>query len=230
VRELRLIWLPWHAGAPPFSDAARIQLACAIRSLQRHHCWPLPRAERRWDIGDDVFTSCVRDRPKDREITYWIPDDAIIVLEVLPAGPEYREHTFLILRRMLDYRARKGRLEGSDWLEGDVAEFLCLTAEEATMVDIRVALAGRLLDLRAAHGWTQVDVAIRLGTSRSRVTRMELPDSTLSVDLFISSLLALEVTREEIGAVVAGPRRQEARSRSLHEKPGKRPGANRDQP
>jgi hypothetical protein len=221
MKELRLVWLPWHAGTPPFSEGARLQLACGIKALQRYHCWPLPRAQRRWDIGDNVFTSLVPDRPpeSDREITYWLPGDAIIVLEVLPARPEFREHTFLILRRMRDHRARDGRLEGSEWVQGGIAEFLCLTFEQATMVDMRVALAERLVDLRAAHGWSQVDLAIRLGTSRSRVTRMELPDATLSLDLFVKSLLVLEVTRQEIGAVIAGPRRQGSANRAASGNP-----------
>jgi hypothetical protein len=208
IAELRLIWLPWHGDTPPFSTAARLQLACLLRRMQRHGCVTLPCSRPRYDLGrgETVYISRVHDPPMDREITYWLRDRAIIILEVLPARPELREPTFLILRRMLDYLARvsDGLLDGGEWVEGDVAGFLHVAPEQAMMLEIRVVLAERFQRLRWDQGWSQVDAAVKLGTSRSRVTRMELPDTGLSIDLFLESLLRLGIPRQELGLLISG--------------------------
>jgi predicted XRE-type DNA-binding protein len=97
----------------------------------------------------------------------------------------------------------RARLESARWRVGDAAEFLGLTPEEAAFVELKLALASYLREVRGARGWTQVEVAGLLGSSQSRVAKMEAADSTVSVDLLVRSLLRLGATREDVGRVIA---------------------------
>ncbi len=103
---------------------------------------------------------------------------------------------------MMD-KAKRERLAAAGWRRGDAAEFLELSAEEAAFVELKLALADYLRDLRARNGWTQVQVARRLGSSQSRVAKMEAADPTVSLDLLVKSLLGLGASRSEVGSVIA---------------------------
>jgi len=99
--------------------------------------------------------------------------------------------------------AKCKRLAAAGWRSGDAADFLELTAEEAAFVELRLALAGYLRELRVQRALTQGEVARRLGSSQSRVAKMESADATVSLDLLIRGLLALGATPEDIGRVIA---------------------------
>jgi predicted XRE-type DNA-binding protein len=100
-------------------------------------------------------------------------------------------------------RTKKSRLESAGWRVGDAADFLELSAEEAAFVELKLALAVYLRDIRAQHGWTQAEVARKLGSSQSRVAKMEAADASVSVDLLVKSLLSLGASREKVGQVIA---------------------------
>jgi transcriptional regulator with XRE-family HTH domain len=235
IAERRLVWLPWYAGSPPLSAAARLQLGCALRHLQQRNLRALPRSRPRRDLGENVFVSRVRDPPVDRKIAYRIYSDAIVVVELVPDRPEYWEHTFHLVKRLRDYAQRAGDLAGSEWLAGQIGEFLQLTPEQSALVDIRVALAGRLRRLRVARRWTQTDLALKLGSSTSRVAKMEISDPSVSIDLLVRSLLALGVSRAQLGWVVAGGAdlratghttgRADRQTRAAQDEPATAPGA-----
>ena len=99
---------------------------------------------------------------------------------------------------------KQARLEKAGWRVGDAADFLGLTPEESAFVELKLALAQCLRESRARQGWTQSDVAARLGSSQSRVAKMEAADASVSVDLLVKSLLALGSSREDVGRVIAG--------------------------
>jgi DNA-binding XRE family transcriptional regulator len=100
-------------------------------------------------------------------------------------------------------KAKKARLAAAGWRTGDAAEILELTAEEEALVEMRLALADYLREVRAERGLTQSQVARKLGSSQSRVAKMEAADATVSLDLLIKSLLALGASRGQVGAVIA---------------------------
>ena len=100
-------------------------------------------------------------------------------------------------------KAKKDRLAAAGWRSGNTAEFLELSAEEAAFVELKLALADYLRDLRARNGWTQAQVARRLGSSQSRVAKMEAADASVSLDLLVKSLLTLGASRSEVGSVIA---------------------------
>ena len=104
-------------------------------------------------------------------------------------------------------RAQKRRnLESAGWKVGDASEFLRLTSSEAEFVEIKLALARRLRQLREEQHWTQAELARKVGSSQSRVAKMEAADSTVSVDLLVRCLLAAGADRKELGRVVGSRR------------------------
>ena len=97
---------------------------------------------------------------------------------------------------------KRKRLEAAGWRVGDTRDFLGLTPGEAEFVEIKLALARRLRELREERNWTQAEFARRVGSGQSRVAKMEAADATVSVDLLVRSLLAAGADRRELGRVV----------------------------
>ncbi len=100
---------------------------------------------------------------------------------------------------------RKKRLEAAGWRIGDTKDFLGLSDEEAAFVELKLALADFLRRLRIERGWTQARLAREIGSSQSRVARMEAADPSVTMDLQVKSLLALGATRRELAEVVGRP-------------------------
>jgi len=75
---------------------------------------------------------------------------------------------------------------------------------EAVVAEMKVALARALGRRRKARGLSQRDVARRLGSSQSRVSKIEGGDSEVSLDLLVRALAAAGASRREIGRVAGG--------------------------
>ena len=97
---------------------------------------------------------------------------------------------------------KRRKLEAAGWRVGDARDFLDLSSAEAEFVEIKLALARKLRQIREKHHWTQAELAERVGSSQSRVAKMEAGDPTVSVDLLVKSLLAAGADRHEVGRVV----------------------------
>lgn len=102
---------------------------------------------------------------------------------------------------------KRRKLEAAGWRVGDAQEFLALSPGEAEFVEIKLALARRIRELREERNWTQAEFARHVGSSQSRVAKMEAADPTVSVDLLVRSLLAAGDDRRDVGRVVASRRR-----------------------
>lgn len=87
--------------------------------------------------------------------------------------------------------AKRKKLEANGWKVGDAADFLGLSEEEAAYVDIKLRFCNSLKALRKERRLTQIQLADYLGTSQSRVAKMENGDPSVSIDLLVKSLLAL---------------------------------------
>ncbi len=106
--------------------------------------------------------------------------------------------------------AKKKRLERKGWKVGTVAEFLNLTPEEAALVELRLRLADAVRQLRREKHLTQVELARLLGSSQSRVAKLEAAEETVSLDLLIRSLLTLGATTGDLAKVIGAPSRPHA--------------------
>lgn len=98
--------------------------------------------------------------------------------------------------------AKRKRLKRAGWVVGDARDFLGLSEAEAAIVEIRAGLAIALRRGRIARGLSQTALAARIGSSQSRVAKMEAGDPTVSLDLLIRSLLATGSKRGEIAASI----------------------------
>lgn len=93
---------------------------------------------------------------------------------------------------------KKKRLETAGWRVGTVSEFLGLTDEEAALIELKLDLARAVKAERIHHQMTQDELGRLLGSSQSRVAKMEAGDPTVSIDLLVRSLLRLGVNRREL--------------------------------
>ena len=64
-------------------------------------------------------------------------------------------------------RVKKQRLERAGWVVGDSAQFLQLSEEENRFIELKLALATGVRELRERMGLTQAALAHRLGSSRA---------------------------------------------------------------
>jgi transcriptional regulator with XRE-family HTH domain len=63
---------------------------------------------------------------------------------------------------------------------------------------MRLALSRALRERRVGGGLSQSDLAARMGSSQSRIAKMEAAHSSVSLDLLIRSLLALGASTKDI--------------------------------
>ncbi len=97
---------------------------------------------------------------------------------------------------------KKARLERAGWVIGDAARFLKLSAQEQSFVELKLALASGVRQLRERRGLTQAALAKQLGSSQSRVAKMEAADTSVSLDLMMRSLLSIGATPTEIAKLI----------------------------
>jgi hypothetical protein len=107
-------------------------------------------------------------------------------------------------------KTKRAKLATHGWAIGDATEFLRLSPEEAAFVEFKLSLSEALRARREGLHLSQVALAKRLGSSQSRVAKMEAADPTVSVDLLLRSLFALGATPREIAAKLHRPRKRRA--------------------
>ncbi len=100
-------------------------------------------------------------------------------------------------------KRKKDKLAKRGWKAGSVAEFLDLSAEESTYIEMKLALSEKLRERRQRKNITQAELAKAIQSSQSRVAKMEAGDPTVSIDLLVKSLLALGVSQKELGRTIS---------------------------
>jgi DNA-binding XRE family transcriptional regulator len=93
---------------------------------------------------------------------------------------------------------RKKRLKAAGWKVGTRGEFLGLSPEEAALVEVRLILSESLRRHRVKRRLTQDDLAKKLGSSQSRVAKLEAGAQGVTLDLLFRALFATGATTEEI--------------------------------
>jgi DNA-binding XRE family transcriptional regulator len=94
------------------------------------------------------------------------------------------------------------RLEEDGWVFGDAQSFLGLTNAEIDYIDLQITLSRALRERRIQQGLTQQQVADLVGSSQSRVAKMEAGHPRVSCDLLIRALFALGVRLRELSALI----------------------------
>ena len=102
----------------------------------------------------------------------------------------------------MDSKKRK-KLEAKGWVFGDASDFLDLSPEETRFIELKLALKDSLKAERLKQDITQVELAKMIGSSQSRVAKMEAGDPSVSVDLLLKALLTLGVTKKQLSKIIA---------------------------
>ena len=90
-------------------------------------------------------------------------------------------------------KAKQKKLEAKGWHFGSVTEFLQLTPEEESYIEIKLRLSNALKQRRLEMHLSQHSLALRAQSSQSRVAKMERADATVTIDLLIKTLLSTGV-------------------------------------
>ncbi len=105
---------------------------------------------------------------------------------------------------------KRKRLEAAGWTVGDETSFLDLTPHEAAFIQVKLALSASVRDERVRRNWTQTTLANRLGSSQSRIAKLESGDRSVSLDLLVRALLTLGATPRDVGKVLTASKRTRA--------------------
>src|ERR1700722_1423509 len=100
---------------------------------------------------------------------------------------------------------KRRRLESAGWKIGSATEFLGLNDEEAAIVELKLGLANAVKEERSRRRLTQEQLGKLLGSSQSRVAKIEAADSSVSIDLMVRSLLRMGASRKKVASYIAAP-------------------------
>lgn len=104
-------------------------------------------------------------------------------------------------------RKKQRRIESAGWRVGSTKDFLELSHEEETVVELKLALGSSLRSRRTRKRLSQTQLAKLLGSSQSRVAKMESGDNSVSLELQIRALLSLGATRKEVARAMSSEAR-----------------------
>jgi DNA-binding transcriptional regulator YiaG len=95
----------------------------------------------------------------------------------------------------------KKRIEKAGGRVTTVKEFMNLSEADMALIETKLTMTRALRELRERKNVTQVELARRMGTSQSRVAKIEAGDPTVSVDLILRALFSLGARLKKFAAV-----------------------------
>ena len=98
---------------------------------------------------------------------------------------------------------KRNKLESKGWHLGSAKDFLGLTEQEATYIELKLLLGQNLKERRLKKDLTQVELAKLLKSNQSRVAKMESGDPSVTIDLLVKSLLLLGTKKKDIADIIA---------------------------
>ena len=107
-------------------------------------------------------------------------------------------------------KQKQNKLESDGWKIGTAEDFLGTKDEETAFIEVKIGLAQAIKKQRVRRRMTQQQLGRLLGSSQSRVAKMEAADSSVSIDLMVRSLLRMGATRKDVASFVAKPARRRA--------------------
>ncbi len=105
---------------------------------------------------------------------------------------------------------KKKRLEAAGWKVGSSGEFLGLSPEEVELVEMKLILGQVLKRYRVRGRLTQEALAIKLGSSQSRVAKLESGVRGATLDLLFRALFASGATTDDIAREIRHKKRRAA--------------------
>lgn len=98
---------------------------------------------------------------------------------------------------------KQKQLEAKGWKVGSAADFLELTPEEETYIELKLSLCNSLKKIRTSKDLSQNDLAKLIKSSQSRVAKIEAGDSSVSIDLVIKSLISVGASKKDLAKAVS---------------------------
>jgi len=98
--------------------------------------------------------------------------------------------------------AKKRALGKKGYTVGSVEQFLGLSKEEAEIIEMKLALAKGITKYRKRKKLTQVQVAGIMGSSQSRIAKIERGDPSVSLDLMVKTLLSMGAKRKTLAKLI----------------------------
>ena len=95
------------------------------------------------------------------------------------------------------------RLQKAGWKIGSAYDFLEMTDEEASYVELKLVLSAAVRRLRQDRHLTQAQLAKLMRSSQSRVAKAEAGDASVSLDLLIRSLLTLGASNRDLANLIS---------------------------
>jgi DNA-binding XRE family transcriptional regulator len=95
-------------------------------------------------------------------------------------------------------RETRARLEAAGYKIGDAEDFLQLNDAERRMVELRLRVSQLIRERRQTESMTQQQLASKLGSSQSRVAKIEAAASDVSLDLAFKALFATGGTMRDL--------------------------------
>lgn len=94
------------------------------------------------------------------------------------------------------------KLRANDWNVGNTKDFLGLTTAETELVELKTRLALLAKQKRKQKNLSQDALANLMGSSQSRVAKIESGDPSVSLDLIFRALLTAGATRQELAQAI----------------------------
>lgn len=88
-------------------------------------------------------------------------------------------------------KKKRDRLKAAGFRLGDAEDFLGLTEEERRLVELRLAVSRAVRKRRESSRMTQQQLADKLGSSQSRIAKIEAAVADVSLDLSFRALFAV---------------------------------------
>lgn len=97
---------------------------------------------------------------------------------------------------------KREKLQVAGYRVTDAADWLDLTPQERTLVNMRINFALEVERLRKEKNLTQEALAAKIGTKQSGVARMLGNPASATIDTLIKTLIALGATPRRIAALI----------------------------
>lgn len=100
-------------------------------------------------------------------------------------------------------QSKRKKLEAKGWRVGSVSEFLDLSEADMALIELHISLARHLRARRMELGITQTELAERIGSSQSRVAKMEAGLPSVSLNMIFRALFTMGVTPNQLSKLMA---------------------------
>ena len=110
-------------------------------------------------------------------------------------------------------KSKIDRLRRAGWKVGDTQDLLDLSDEEMALIELKIGLADFLRKERERQHLTQGTLAERLGSSQSRIAKLEAGAPSVSLDLMVRVAFNLGISPRDLGRKITGLKRRKGSSK-----------------